>query len=107
MEWIAAFLCPLFSSSKDLISKALSVKLDGTLSTFASFFFALPFYVTVLCIVIPLGWERVVLSQGFFLLLLGRSITDSLAEGFKMHAFAWGDLSVVSTFFAMAPLFTL
>lgn len=107
MHWIAAFLCPVFSTTKDLISKGLSKHIDGTLSTFASFAFALPFYFLALAILVPLGWERLVISAGFIQLLIYRSITDSLAEGFKMHAFAWGDLSVVTAFFSLAPLFTL
>jgi drug/metabolite transporter (DMT)-like permease len=37
--------------------------------------------------------------------VLLRSITDSFAEGFKMHAFAHGDVSVVACFFALSPIF--
>jgi drug/metabolite transporter (DMT)-like permease len=41
------------------------------------------------------------------LLVFLRSLTDTLAEWMKMHAFAHGDISVVASFFSISPLFLL
>src|SRR3989442_15567184 len=98
MEFFAALLSAVFSSSKDLLSKRLAFRLDGTVSTFASFWFALPFYVLVLVVLYPLGVETFECSLPFLALVLLRSITDTFAEWMKMHAFAHGDVSLVATF---------
>lgn len=107
MGLLASLLSAAFSSAKDLVSKKLAYRLDGTLSTFASFFFALPYYLVVLAVLF--FWEKEVLtwSLDFLLLVFLRSVTDSFAEGLKMHAFAHGDISVVATFFSISPLFLL
>jgi uncharacterized membrane protein len=46
-------------------------------------------------------------SAAFLVLVLLRSLTDTFAEGMKMHAFAHGDISVVASFFSISPLFLL
>jgi uncharacterized membrane protein len=107
MGLLASLLSAVLSSAKDLMSKRLAFRLDGTTSTFASFAFALPFYVGVLAVLLLLGQEVVTWSLAFLTLVLLRSVTDSLAEGLKMHAFAHGDISVVATFFSISPLFLL
>src|SRR5262245_32422985 len=107
MGFVAAVLSAFFSSSKDLLSKRLAFHLDGTVSTFASFGFALPFYVLVLAVLYLLGVETFECSFLFLMLVLLRSITDTFAEWLKMYAFAHGDISVVATFFSLSPLFLL
>jgi drug/metabolite transporter (DMT)-like permease len=107
MGLLASLLSAVFSSAKDLMSKRLAFQLDGTTSTFASFAFALPFYVVVLAVLLLLGREVVTWSVAFLTLVFLRSVTDALAEGMKMHAFAHGDISVVATFFSISPLFLL
>lgn len=107
MGLLAALLSSVFSSSKDLISKRLAFHLDGTVSTFASFAFALPFYVVLLVILALLGRETFTLSLTFFTLVLLRSITDTMAEWLKMHAFGHGDLSMVVLLFSLSPLLLL
>jgi drug/metabolite transporter (DMT)-like permease len=104
---LAALLSAVCSSSKDLVSKKLAFRLDGTASTFASFAFALPYYLVVLAILAALGEETFSYSLGFLAVLFLRSVTDAFAEGLKMHALAHGDLSVVTTFFSLSPLFLL
>jgi drug/metabolite transporter (DMT)-like permease len=104
---LAALLSAGFSSAKDLLSKRLAFRLDGTVSTFASFWFALPFYVLLLAILYLLGMESFEWSSVFLMLVLLRSVTDTLAEWLKMHAFAHGDISVVASFFSLSPLFLL
>jgi drug/metabolite transporter (DMT)-like permease len=107
MGLLAALLSALFSSSKDLMSKRLAFRLDGTVSTFASFAFALPFYVVLLTILTLLGYESFTCSLLFLALVLLRSITDTFGEWMKMYALAHGDLSVVAIAFAMSPLLLL
>src|SRR6516162_779679 len=98
MGFFAATLSAVFSSSKDLLSKRLAFRLDGTTSTFASFTFALPYYVLLLAVLYALGFEAFTWSLPFLVLVLLRSITDTFAEWLKMHALAHGDISVVATF---------
>src|SRR6516162_666923 len=107
MGLLFSFLSAFFSSTKDLVSKKLSFQMDGTTSTFASFGFALPFYIVLLVILVAGGTETVTLTYPFLTLVLLRAITDSFAEGLKMHAFAHGDISIVATFFSISPLFLL
>ena len=105
--FFAALLSAVFSSSKDLLSKRLAFRLDGTVSAFASFWFALPFYVVVLAVLYYLGFETFDWSLLFLILVFLRSLTDTLAEWMKMYALAHGDISMVATFFSLAPLFLL
>jgi drug/metabolite transporter (DMT)-like permease len=107
MGFLLATLSAGFSSSKDLLSKRLAFRLDGTTSTFASFAFALPYYIAVLAVLYWLGVEQFERSVPFLVLVLLRSITDTFAEGMKMYAFAHGDISIVATFFSLAPLLLL
>jgi drug/metabolite transporter (DMT)-like permease len=107
MGLFVALLSAIFSAAKDVVSKRLASRLDGMSSTFASFACALPFYVVLLALLYFAGAETFTLSLTFFTLVLLRSVTDTLAEGMKMHALAHGDLSIVATFFALSPLFLL
>jgi uncharacterized membrane protein len=107
MGLLASLLSATFAAAKDLCSKRLSMQIDGTASTFASFAFALPFYLVVLAGLLVWGKEPLTWSMGFFTLLLLRASTDALAEGLKMHAFALGDISIVVTFFSISPLLLL
>jgi drug/metabolite transporter (DMT)-like permease len=107
MGLFAALLSAVFSSSKDLMSKRLAFHLDGTVSTFASFAFALPYYVLLLAALYVMGYETFTVSLWFLTLVLLRSITDTFAEWLKMYAFAHGDLSIVVIVFSISPLFLL
>ncbi|HEY7423886.1 MAG TPA: DMT family transporter [Gemmataceae bacterium] len=107
MGLLAALLSSVFASSKDLISKRLAFHLDGTVSTFASFAFALPFYIVLLIVLALLGHETVTLSLTFFTLVLLRSVTDTMAEWLKMHAFGHGDLSMAVLVMSLSPLLLL
>jgi drug/metabolite transporter (DMT)-like permease len=107
MGLFAALLSAVLSSAKDLVSKTLASRLDGTSSTFASFAFALPYYLVLLAVLYLLGEEIITWSVLFLVLVLLRSITDTFAEWMKMHAFAHGDISLVATFFSISPLFLL
>lgn len=107
MGLFAAFLSALFSATKDLVSKRLAFRLHGTVSTFASFAFALPFYLLLIAALLLWKGTAFELPEAFLLLVVLRSITDAFAEGMKMHAFNHGDISVVASFFSVSPLFLL
>jgi drug/metabolite transporter (DMT)-like permease len=107
MGFLAALLAAVFSSSKDLVSKRLSYQLDGTVSTFASFAYALPYYVVLLAVLYLLGRETFDYSLHFLVLVLLRASTDTFAEWMKMYAFAHGDISIVGSFFSLSPIFLL
>ncbi len=107
MGLLAALLSAVFSSAKDLMSKRLAFRLDGTVSTFASFAFALPFYLLLLTLLTLLGHGTFTFSSAFLGLVLLRSLTDTFAEGMKMHAFVHGDLSVVVLVLSLSPLLLL
>jgi drug/metabolite transporter (DMT)-like permease len=107
MDLLTALLSSVFASSKDLISKRLAFRLDGTVSTFASFAFALPFYLVLLVLLSLLGHEVITFSLEFLVLVFLRSLTDTFAEGMKMHALGQGDLSLVVLVLSLSPLFLL
>ena len=107
MGYLAAFLCAFLQTSKDLVSKRLAFRIDGTLSAFASFAFALPFYVLLLLVLYLTGNEAFACSWLFFRFVLLRSVTDTAAEWLKMSALGAGDISLVSCFFTLSPFFLL
>jgi drug/metabolite transporter (DMT)-like permease len=104
---LAAGLSSIFAASKDLVSKKLSFQTDGMVSTFASFGYALPFYLLVLGFLAALGMEHFTWPHAFLLLVFLRALTDTFAEALRMYVFIHGDISVVATFFALSPLFVL
>jgi ABC-type dipeptide/oligopeptide/nickel transport system permease subunit len=73
---LAIFSC-VFATAKDLVSKRLAGQLDGTVSTFASFAFAVPYYVLVLGVLYLFGQEPFAITRAFLLLVLLRSIISS------------------------------
>lgn len=107
MGFLSSFISAFFTSAKDTVSKRLLRSVDGTSSTFASFAFALPYYLAALAIAWSLGFENFVFGSGFVVLVLLRSITDSGAEWCKMQALARGDISLLSSFLSISPIFLL
>ena len=107
MGVIAALLSAILASSKDIVSKKLSVSVDGTVSSFASFLFALPFYFAALLAMYLAGYENFVFAPTFLFFVVCRSLTDTFAETCKMHALARGELSVVSSLISLHPIFIL
>src|ERR1700733_12021788 len=86
MGLLASLLSAVLATSKDLVSKRLAFRLDGMTSTYASFAYALPYYVLVLAVLWLLDRETFTCSLAFLWLVLLRSVTDTLAEAMKMHA---------------------
>lgn len=103
----AALSAAAFSTFKDLVSKKLASSLAGIHSAFASFLYALPYYVVVLSILYLAGAEEFVFSKTFFLYVGLRALTDAAAEWLKMKAFSLGDISYVSSFLGVTPAFVL
>lgn len=107
MGFLFAFLSAVFSSSKDLISKKLAFNVSGTISAFASFLFALPYYFVLLLVLGLTGKETFHFSTGFLGLVILRSLTDTAAEWLKMHALTKGDISLIGPFLSLSTLFLL
>lgn len=105
MGFLVTIFSALCSTAKDIVSKGLASRVHSDVSTFASFLFALPFYVLIVIIASLVGYEPLAFSGPFLWLVVARSITDVFAESFKMKAFASGDLSLVSTFLSLSPIF--
>lgn len=107
MGFLAALVSALFSTSKDLVSKKLAFEIDGTASAFASFLFALPYYVVVIVVLWSCGYQSLGMTEeGAFLIFL-RSVTDTFAELCKMYAFMHADISLVVCIFAAYPVILL
>ena len=107
MGVILSLLAAVLGSSKDLLSKKVSFGLQGGLSAFASFLFALPFYFVLLAALYLAGLEDFAFSWAFLWLVVLRSLTDAFAEYAKMSALACGDISLVGCFIALLPFFLL
>ncbi len=103
--YLAACGTSFFVAAKDLVSKKLSSQVDGTLSAFASFAFAIPFYLILLCVLFFLRLETFSYSEKFIYYAVLRSLTDVGAEWLKMLALGCGEVSLVSQFLALSPLF--
>lgn len=104
---LAAVISALFSTSKDVVSKKVSFNVHASVSAFASFVFALPYYLALLGVLYLLGGENFEFGPNFLLFVLLRSITDTAAELCKMHALSCADLSLIVPIFALYPLFLL
>lgn len=102
-----ATLSAVFSSTKDLFSKHLSTIVDSTVSTLASFFYALPFYLLFFLILTSQGVDLWSFGPSFLALVVLRAATDCAAEWMKMHSMHHGDISLLACFFSIAPLFLL
>lgn len=107
MGILLTFISAVFAASKDLVSKKIAFSVGGTVSAFASFAFAIPFYLLLLLVLGALGLETFELSRAFLILVLLRALCDSGAEWLKMHAFTHGDISFLACFISLNTLFTL
>jgi uncharacterized membrane protein len=107
MGFLLAILSTILQTSRDLVSKRLSFLIDGTSSTFASFFYALPIYFVIFVVLEILNYESINFSYHFLVLVLLRSIADAGAEWTKMQALACGEISLIAPFFSLAPIFLL
>lgn len=104
---IAILLASMFASAKDIMSKKLSFLVHSNVSACTSFIFALPFYIALLFIMQVFGLSPFEYSGNFLLFILLRACTDSAMEFLKMHALSHGEISFISNFFSLTPLFLL
>jgi drug/metabolite transporter (DMT)-like permease len=107
MGILLALLSATLGASKDLVSKHLTVSLDPTTSTFASFFFALPFYVVALLCCTLTGHISFEVGASFWTLVLLRTLSDAAAEWSKLKSLSLGDISFVAPIISLTPLFLL
>ena len=103
----AALIASVFVSAKDLCSKSLASSLSATLSAICSFGFAIPFYLVALLVLIYLDIPVLALGATFYCYVLLRASSDMGAEWCRMLAMKHGDVSLVSGFIALNPLFLL
>ena len=107
MGIFAVLLSAVFSTSKDILSKKLAVRIDGHGLHVR--------FVRLRHAVLPggaaglwlLGHDIFTFSVSFWWLVVARAVTDTFAEGMKMYAFAHGDISLVSILFSFSPLCVL
>jgi uncharacterized membrane protein len=104
---ISALISTIFAASKDLLSKKLAGLVHGNVSAFASFIYAIPWYILFMCIAYMAGFPVFEFNSAFLLYVLLRAVTDTFAEFFKMHALAKGDISFIANFLSLAPVFLL
>lgn len=102
---LAALTLAAAVTIKDIFSKRVSTSISGALSTFASFAYALPFYLALLPLLWIAGYENFTIAAGFSLWIVLRSLSDLGAEWSKMESIARGDLSLVSAFQSLSPAF--
>lgn len=107
MGILAALIGAFGACGKDLCSKLLSVRVSPGLSTFASFAFAIPFYLVLLLAAWLFNTESLAISFAFLQLVFLRATTDVFAESFKMHAIKHADVSIVASFLSFTPIFLL
>ncbi len=107
MGVLLAVIAAFFLSAKDLVSKGVAGKVDGAASAFASFAFAIPFYLLLLIGLYLAGIEDFSFNTKFQWVVLARAVTDVGAELLKMLAFSYADISVVTCIFALYPVLLL
>ncbi len=103
----AALLSAVCATAKDIVSKRLSREVSSSISAFASFLFALPYYLVLLLALYLLGLEDFAVEGAFFTFILLRGVSDTAAEWMKMHALGTSDLSFVACFLALSPAFLI
>lgn len=103
----AALLSAVCATAKDIVSKKLAREVSGSVSAFASFLFALPYYLALLLVLYLLGLESFAVEGAFFTFILLRGLSDTAAEWMKMQALGSSDLSFVACFLALSPVFLI
>jgi len=69
--------------------------------------YALPFYLLFLAIAVATGHETFFINSAFLGFVVLRSVSDIGAEWCKMTSLSHGDLSLVSGFYSLSPVFLL
>ena len=105
--YLATIIASLFASAKDICSKSLSAKISPDTSAFFSLALALPFYLCVLIYLATCGVHVFALGLTFFFYVLLRALSDTAAEWCKMKSFAHGDISLVTGYMSLSPIFLL
>lgn len=104
---IAIFLASIFSSAKDIMSKKIAFQINSSVSACTSFLFALPYYFVLLALMHFFGFKPFEYTGNFILFVFLRAIIDSLMEYLKMHALSYGEISFISNFFSLTPVFLI
>lgn len=102
-----ALLSSVCMASRELLSKRISADASGTVSAFATFLFALPFYLVLWTALLFCGVESARVESGFWFWIVCRALSDVGAEWSKMVAISYGELSLVSCVLALTPVIVL
>ena len=94
-------------AARELLSKHLAAHVSGTASAFATFLFALPWYLVVWLGLRAIGFEHGPVAAGFWIWVTLRSLSDVGAEWCKMSAISTGEISLVSCVLALTPVVIL
>ena len=90
-------------AARELLSKHLAAHATGTASAFATFLFALPWYLVIWVVLRQTGFEGAPLRPEFWFWVVLRSSSDVGAEWCKMLAISRGEISLVSCVLALTP----
>lgn len=104
---LAALAASALATAKDVVSKIVSTQVHPLVSSFASFLFAIPFYLVILLVLWCFGLENFSWQGGFVSYVFARALTDTAAESGRMLALKRGELSSVAAVIALHPLITL
>jgi uncharacterized membrane protein len=104
LGFILALLSACSATAKDIVSKSVASRVHPSVSTFASFIFAIPFYLALIGLSYIFGSQPLSYTGPFIWLVVARSLSDAFAEAFKMKALQVGDISLVSSFLSLSPL---
>lgn len=104
---IAVLISSCFLVAKDILSKKIVMRMHSNVSACTSFLFAIPYYVFLLLIMHIAGVQPFAYTGDFLLFVFLRSLTDSVMELCKMHALSHGEISFISNFFSLTPVFLL
>lgn len=107
MGIFAALISAVLGTSKDILSKNLSVLISSTTSALTSFLYPIPFYLIWIIFLFVISPEAVYFGPSFVLLVLLRASSDAVAEWMKMSSYKYSDLSTVASILSLSPAFLL
>lgn len=94
----------VFASAKDILSKKVAFSLSGIASSWASFAFAVPFYLLCMLIGVVTNALTVSFSAEFLFLVTLRALSDAFFETSKMTALKIGELSQLVIAMQLIPI---
>lgn len=103
----SALVASILVAAKDVVSKKVSTAVNPLVSSFASFLFAIPYYLLILAVLWMLGIEDFTFNAGFWSFVVLRALSDTCAESGRMLALKRGEFSSVASIISLHPIITL